>query len=55
MLNELTAGYKTPPELESLYSQMTHPLKTESFRGRGFGKMGPVPDGESSREEIAFR
>lgn len=33
---------------------VTHPLKTGPRVSRGFGKMGPVPDGESCREEVTF-
>jgi putative transposase len=33
---------------------LTHPLKTGPLISRGFGKMGPVLDGESCREEVAF-
>ena len=47
MLDELTAGYKTPQELESLYSQMLqHMINTRTSDGQTgqytMSRLGPA-------------
>lgn len=48
MLDELTAGYKTPQELESLYSQMLQHMINRALEGEMQAHLGHERNGKSS-------